>query len=133
MEEEEQAEDSDDPFASPKPRLPSSAHSRSSLPAHSRARVQRDELDEEEEEEAPEEKKEHIPPKLLTLVMHECFKDKGVKIGKEANVAVGRYMDTFVREALARAAFGRAEGGAGGNFLEVEDLERLAPQLVLDF
>lgn len=45
-------------------------------------------------------------------------------------------METFVREALARAAYERsnAEGGAAGrDFLEVEDLEKLAPQLLLDF
>jgi len=52
----------------------------------------------------------------------------------DANRAVGRYMETFVREALARAAWARDEGGGGGGGdLEVEDLERLAPQLVLDF
>lgn len=73
-------------------------------------------------------------------------------------------METFVREAIARAAFERAEiekvggggggGGWSGGFLEVsswrrgeivgcglmcslvmqvEDLEKLAPQLILDF
>ena len=43
-----------------------------------------------------------------------------------------------MREALARAAFARVEieereAGAGDGFLEVEDLEKLAPQLLLDF
>lgn len=72
-------------------------------------------------------------------------------------------METFVREAIARAAFERGEalekesgGGIAGDFLEVsklhvketvaqnvgtglmmrgqvEDLEKLAPQLLLDF
>ena len=48
-------------------------------------------------------------------------------------------METFVRETLARAAFARVEadeaagGGEMGGFLEVEDLEKLAPQLLLDF
>jgi hypothetical protein len=45
-------------------------------------------------------------------------------------------METFVREALARAAFEQAKavaGGRGGDYVEVEDLERLAPQLILDF
>jgi hypothetical protein len=63
------------------------------------------------------------------------------RISKAADRAVGKYIETFVREAIARAVYERRglEGGsgsrtgAGGNFLEVEDLERLAPQLVLDF
>lgn len=48
-------------------------------------------------------------------------------------------METFVREAIARAAFERRQAagaqaaGGVGDFLEVEDLEKLAPQLVLDF
>ena len=52
-------------------------------------------------------------------------------------MAVGKYMETFVREAMARAAFARIEAeelsGTGDGFLEVEDLEKLAPQLLLDF
>ena len=58
---------------------------------------------------------------------------------------MGRYMEIFVREALARAVAEKEEaiegqgaakerrGVIGADFLEVEDLERLAPQLVLDF
>ena len=46
-----------------------------------------------------------------------------MRIGKDANALVGKYMETFVREALARAAFergeGRGEGGRGGDFVEV--------------
>ena len=36
---------------------------------------------------------------------------------------VGKYIETFVREAIARAAFERseAEGGLGGQFLEVRE------------
>ncbi|KAI4122581.1 MAG: hypothetical protein LQ338_005737 [Usnochroma carphineum] len=103
-----------------------------------------------------------IPPKLLTRVLHHHFekKDHGVtKMGKDANMLVGKYVETFVREAIARAAFERsqadAEAGMGDGFLEVgarnirlnktqrhinaneelqvEDLEKLAPQLLLDF
>ena len=48
-----------------------------------------------------------------------------------------RYIDIFVREALARAKHERARAakndGISDGFLQVEDLERLAPQLVLDF
>lgn len=55
---------------------------------------------------------------------------------------MAKYVDVFVREALARAAYERSgtgrdgRGGGGGvsdGFLEVEDLEKMAPQLVLDF
>ncbi|SLM38633.1 Centromere protein X [Lasallia pustulata] len=79
-----------------------------------------------------------IPPKLLTKLLHHHFSGPDTRIEKDANRVVEKYMETFVREALARAAFERAEasgeGGArGGDFLEVEDLEKLAPQLILDF
>jgi hypothetical protein len=49
---------------------------------------------------------------------------------------LGKYMDTFVREALARAKheMDQKKGAASTrDFLEVEDLEKLAPQLLLDF
>lgn len=53
-------------------------------------------------------------------------------------------MDTFVREAIARSAFERQEksaedvaeemnGRGDDGWLEVEDLEKMAPQLILDF
>lgn len=45
-------------------------------------------------------------------------------------------METFIREALARAAYERAKAEGGGvtkDFLEAEDLEKLAPQLLMDF
>ncbi|KAL8892779.1 MAG: hypothetical protein Q9215_000371 [Flavoplaca cf. flavocitrina] len=67
-----------------------------------------------------------IPPKLITRTLyHHLGKDEGdaIKIGKEANALAGKYFDTFVREAIARAAFERTqadeENGAGDGFLEV--------------
>ncbi|KAL8757143.1 MAG: hypothetical protein Q9184_004290 [Pyrenodesmia sp. 2 TL-2023] len=84
-----------------------------------------------------------IPPKLLTRLLHHHLEEKEggiIKIGKDANALVGKYMETFVREAIARAAFERSQAdegaGMGDGFLErlqVEDLEKLAPQLLLDF
>ncbi|KAL8933604.1 MAG: hypothetical protein Q9211_005691 [Gyalolechia sp. 1 TL-2023] len=81
-----------------------------------------------------------IPPDLLTRLLHYHLEKKdggSTQIGKDANVVVGKYMETFVREAIARAAFERSqaeqEAGMGDGFLEVEDLEKLAPQLLLDF
>lgn len=97
------------------------------------------EIDIEDEDGEEGKRREHIPAELLTVLLHSFFKKEGTRIGKEANRAVGMYMETFVREALARGAWIREEGnngdgaGDGGGFLEVEDLEKLAPQLLLDF
>ncbi|KAI9863335.1 MAG: hypothetical protein M1813_003777 [Trichoglossum hirsutum] len=80
-----------------------------------------------------------IPPKLLSKILHEHFEDERTRISKDANAAVGRYMEIFVKEALARAVEERKKGdsSAGGAmrdpFLEVEDLEKVAPKLLLDF
>ena len=63
-----------------------------------------------------------IPPALLTKLLHHHFRDDKIRIEKEANGVVGKYMETFVREAIARAAFERSEAGGegiGGHFLEV--------------
>lgn len=53
-----------------------------------------------------------IPPKLLTRLLHHHFQNPKTKIAKDANEVVAKYMDIFVREALARAAYERAEGNA---------------------
>ncbi|KAI1737173.1 CENP-S associating centromere protein X-domain-containing protein [Xylaria scruposa] len=74
-----------------------------------------------------EEDKKTIPPELLTRILHEFFEKDGTRISKDANKAVAKYMDIFVREAIARTA---VEKGSG--FLEVEDLEKVAPQLLMD-
>ena len=66
-----------------------------------------------------------ISPALLTKLLHHHFQDDKFRIGKEANGVVGKYMETFVREAIARAAFERSEAGGtgiGSNFLEVSGL-----------
>lgn len=42
-------------------------------------------------------------------------------------------MDTFVREAIARVRYAEGASGRGDGFWEVEDLEKMAPQLLLDF
>ncbi|CAI7666443.1 unnamed protein product [Penicillium pancosmium] len=79
-----------------------------------------------------------IPPKLLTRLLHQHFSNEKTKVAKDANSIVAKYVDVFVREAIARAAYERAETdnggkGAGDGFLEVEDLEKMAPQLTMDF
>lgn len=65
-----------------------------------------------------------IPPKLLTKLLHHHFQNDKTKVAKDANGVVAKYVDVFVREAIARAAYERAEasGGARGvadGFLEV--------------
>jgi centromere protein X len=67
-----------------------------------------------------------IPPALLTRLLHEFFGDDQVRISKSADRAVGKYMDIFVREAIARAAVEKKEErgnvgrvGRGEGFLEV--------------
>ena len=63
-----------------------------------------------------------IPPKLLTRILHHHFKKSDVRIGKDANALIGKYIDTFVREAIARATLERSEAddrGLSGEFLEV--------------
>ncbi|OBT89528.1 hypothetical protein VE02_01103 [Pseudogymnoascus sp. 03VT05] len=82
---------------------------------------------------APDAPTETIPPALLTTLLTEFFADERTRISRGADKAVGKYMETFVREAIARAAYERSGEGRGDGFLEVEDLEKLAPQLVLDF
>ncbi|KAF2194522.1 hypothetical protein K469DRAFT_725841 [Zopfia rhizophila CBS 207.26] len=78
-----------------------------------------------------------IPPQLLARLLYEGFEDKDMKIQKGAMDLVGKYMEIFVREAMARAQFERDDANKGGGisdgFLQVEDLEKLTPQLVLDF
>ncbi|KAL0941275.1 Centromere protein X [Colletotrichum truncatum] len=82
----------------------------------------------EEEEEAEEGPENTIPPELLTRLLHEFFEKDDTRLSKDANAAAGKYMDVFVREAIARCVHERP-----GGFLEVEDLEKIAPQLLMDF
>ncbi|KAF2261750.1 hypothetical protein CC78DRAFT_535353 [Lojkania enalia] len=78
-----------------------------------------------------------IPPRLLSRLLYEGFENSNTQIQKGAMDLVGHYMNIFVREAIARAEMERQDarkgGGISDGFLQVEDLEKLAPQLVLDF
>jgi centromere protein X len=76
--------------------------------------VDQEEQEQDQEHEEEDEDKKIIPPELLTRILHEFFEKDGTRISKDANKAVGKYMDVFVREAIARAA---VEKGSG--FLEV--------------
>ncbi|KAK4186233.1 CENP-S associating centromere protein X-domain-containing protein [Podospora australis] len=85
---------------------------------------QEEEVEDDEEEEDDREK---VPPELITRILHEHFTQEGTRITKDANNAVAVYVDIFVREAIARAANEKREA-----FLEVDDLEKIAPQLLMD-
>ncbi|KAI2631732.1 CENP-S associating centromere protein X-domain-containing protein [Xylaria nigripes] len=84
-----------------------------------------EEADDDDDEDAEEQKT--IPPALLTRILHEFFEKDGTRISNNANKAVAKYMDIFVREAIARTAVEK-----GSAFLEVADLEKIAPQLLMD-
>ncbi|KAI1418078.1 CENP-S associating centromere protein X-domain-containing protein [Hypoxylon sp. FL1857] len=85
------------------------------------------EIDDDEREEEDEESRKTIPPELLTHILHQFFEKDGTRVSKDANAAIAKYMDIFVREAIARTVVEKEKG-----FLEVEDLEKVAPQLLLD-
>ncbi|WYZ36800.1 hypothetical protein EsH8_II_000306 [Colletotrichum jinshuiense] len=87
-----------------------------------------EEAEEGEEEQDADGPENSIPPELLTRLLHEFFEKDDTRLSKDANAAAGRYMDIFVREAIARCVHERP-----GGFLEVEDLEKIAPQLLMDF
>lgn len=65
----------------------------------------------DEEEDQPE---KSIPKDLLTRLLHEFFSKDSTRISRDANAAVGKYIDVFVREAIARTAVEKQ-----GGFLEV--------------
>ena len=61
-----------------------------------------------------------IPSDLLTRLLHDFFEDDRTRISADANALVAKYMETFVKEALARAALENNEsGGSRDTFLEV--------------
>lgn len=78
-----------------------------------------------------------IPPKLLTKLLHHHFQDDKTKVAKDANGVVAKYVDVFVREAIARAAYERAESGGAGargvadGFLEVSLSSRLVDIILI--
>ena len=67
----------------------------------------------QEVDDEPEAEKS-IPKDLLTRILHEFFAKDATRISRDGNAAVGKYVDVFVREAIARAAVEKR-----GGFLEV--------------
>lgn len=79
-----------------------------------------------------------IPPALLSRLLHDNFKNSDTRITKEAMTVVQRYIEIFTREAVVRSVLAKRQGNQQGqpkddNFFEVEDLEKIVPQLLLDF
>lgn len=73
--------------------------------------------EEDEEEEDEEAARKTIPPELLTRILHQSFEKDGTRVSKDANAAIAKYMDIFVREAIARTVVEKERG-----FLEVGSL-----------
>ncbi|EPS43245.1 hypothetical protein H072_2779 [Dactylellina haptotyla CBS 200.50] len=85
-----------------------------------------------------EERKATIPPELLAKLLKNFIEDEGTKISGAAIKTVGEYMHLFLTEAVYRAVSNRRDGDPwaktnAGLMLEVEDLEKITPQLLLDF
>lgn len=84
-----------------------------------------------------------VPLSLLHRILHHNFRDKDkTRITTDAKEVLGKYVEVFVREAIARSVYesqgkGTDDAGEGmgrdDGFLEVEDLEKTGVQLVLDF
>ena len=81
-----------------------------------------------------------LPQPLLVRLLHEHFADKSTKIDKHAIQVVQKYVEVFVREAIARTELLKKEAAdkghvseMDGGWLELEDLEKAAPGLLLDF
>ena len=67
-----------------------------------------------------------IPPELLTRLLHEFFEDDRTRMSIDANALVAKYMETFVKEAIARAAIERKQSSdSSDQFLEVRLALRL--------
>ena len=65
-----------------------------------------------------------ISPKLILCIMHEHFKHDDTKVTPEAMAVMVKYVEIFVKEAIARANFEKDDAAASGakpasNFLEV--------------
>ncbi|KXT17471.1 hypothetical protein AC579_5730 [Pseudocercospora musae] len=81
-----------------------------------------------------------IPQALLLRLLHDSFQDKNTRIDKHAIQVFQKYIEIFVREAIARCTLDKKEAAEKGEvaevdagWLELEDLEKAAPGLMLDF
>jgi CENP-S associating Centromere protein X len=110
-EEEAVEADSDDPFAS-QPRA-SASTSKPRRPSHSH-RDPRGEDEDSAHAAGFDHRKEKIPEDLLSVILSRMFTQEGTRMSRDAVKAVSRYMNTFVREGVARGAWAGQERGNGG-------------------
>ncbi|KAL1888969.1 hypothetical protein Sste5346_009237 [Sporothrix stenoceras] len=72
-----------------------------------------------------------LPPALLTRLLYHFFQNQGgtpTRMTQDAHASVNKYMEIFIREAVARSV---AERGNGA-FLDVDVLQKVAGQLIMD-
>lgn len=65
-----------------------------------------------------------IPSQLIARLLHEHFTQTDTRVTKDARDVLCKYVEVFAQEAIARACFGKDEGGGGGmegDFLEVSE------------
>lgn len=78
-----------------------------------------------------------IPQPLIVRLLHEHFSDKSTKIDKHAIQVLQKYLEVFVREAIARTALQKKQdpgvSALDSGWLELEDLEKVAAGMMLDF
>lgn len=106
------------------PRVPAAAKRQreaAAAAAAARAADARQVSDDTLSEEDDEDRQKSIPPALLTRLLHEFFEKEGTRITKDANEAVAKYMDVFVREAIARSVAERESGFLEVSYMPVEE------------
>jgi hypothetical protein len=83
-----------------------------------------------------------IPQPLLIRLLHEAFEDKSTQIDKHAIQVLQKYIEVFMRETIERARLEKQEAVARSGddvdedemeWLDVEDLARVAPAMLCEF
>lgn len=82
-----------------------------------------------------------IPQPLLVRLLHEHFADKTTKIDKHAIEVLQKYFEVFIRETIARVQLHKQEAAekaadpseVDASWLELDDLDRVAAGMLLDF
>ncbi|CAK7271368.1 hypothetical protein SEPCBS57363_004583 [Sporothrix epigloea] len=72
-----------------------------------------------------------LPPALLARLLHHFFQNPNgttTRLTQDAHVSINKYMEIFIREAVARSVAERRTGA----FLDVDVLQKVAGQLIMD-
>ena len=72
-----------------------------------------------------------LKEETLKLFISKCFKEEKTKISSDAVVVLTKLMDMFIKEAIERATQ-QAEVESVDE-VDIEHLEKILPQLMLDF